>query len=68
MAELVDAPKRIVLRVTSHVNLYTGSNPVLTTKIKIMENEKWWNGFLLGFFIGGIVGIIVLNLVQKGIL
>jgi hypothetical protein len=33
-----------------------------------MENEKWWNGFLVGFFIGGIVGIIVLDLVQRGIL
>jgi hypothetical protein len=33
-----------------------------------MKNEKWWNGFLLGVFIGGIIGIIVLDLVQKGIL
>jgi hypothetical protein len=33
-----------------------------------MKNEKWWNAFLLGFFIGGIIGIIVLDLVQKGIL
>jgi hypothetical protein len=33
-----------------------------------MKNEKWWNGFILGFMIGGIVGIIVLNLVQKAIL
>ena len=49
-------------------NSYTGSNPVLTTKIKIMKNEKWWNGFIVGFFIGGIIGIIVLDLVQKGIL
>ena len=45
-----------------------GSNPVLTTKIKTMKNEKWWNGFLVGFFIGGIVGIIILTLVHKGIL
>jgi hypothetical protein len=40
----------------------------LKLKLKVMKNEKWWNGFLLGFFIGGIIGIIVLDLVQKGIL
>jgi hypothetical protein len=33
-----------------------------------MENEKWWDGLLVGFFIGGITGIIILDLVQKGIL
>ena len=33
-----------------------------------MRNEKFWNGFLVGFGIGGVVGIIVLNLVQKGII
>lgn len=33
-----------------------------------MENEKWWNGFLVGFFIGGIIGIIVLDLVQRGVI
>ena len=33
-----------------------------------MKSEKFWNGFMVGFFIGGIVGIIVLELVQKGIL
>jgi hypothetical protein len=33
-----------------------------------MKNEKYWNGFILGFFVGGIMGIVVLNLVQKGIL
>jgi hypothetical protein len=32
------------------------------------KNEKYWNGFLLGFFIGGIVGIIVLDLVTRGII
>ena len=37
-------------------------------KNKIMKNEKYWNGFLLGFFVGGIVGIIILYLVQRGIL
>jgi hypothetical protein len=47
----------------------TGSIPVLTTKMnKVMKNEKWWNGFLLGFFIGGISGIVILDLVQRGIL
>jgi hypothetical protein len=46
----------------------TGSNPVLTTKNKIMKNEKYWNGFLLGLFIGGILGITILHLVQRGIL
>ena len=30
--------------------------------------EKQIKGFLLGFFIGGIVGIIILNLVQKNII
>lgn len=33
-----------------------------------MKNESWWNGFLLGFFIGGIVGIIILDLVQRNII
>lgn len=33
-----------------------------------MKNEQYWNGFILGLFIGGIIGIVVLNLVQKGIL
>jgi hypothetical protein len=33
-----------------------------------MKNEKYWYGFLLGFHIGGICGIIILILVQKGIL
>ena len=31
-------------------------------------SEKWWNGFLVGFFIGGIIGIIILELVNRGIL
>jgi len=30
--------------------------------------EKYEKSFLLGFFIGGIVGIIVLDLVQRGII
>jgi len=33
-----------------------------------MKNEKWLNGFLVGLFIGGIMGIILLDLVNKGIL
>lgn len=30
--------------------------------------ENKINGFILGFFVGGIFGIIILNLVQKGII
>jgi hypothetical protein len=30
-----------------------------------MKNEKWWDGFIVGFFIGGIIGIIILDLVKK---
>jgi gas vesicle protein len=30
--------------------------------------EKYKKSFLLGFFIGGIVGIIVLDLVTRGII
>ena len=30
--------------------------------------EKWINGFLVGFFIGGIIGIIILSLVQTNII
>lgn len=37
-------------------------------KTNNMKYEKWMSGFLVGFFIGGIVGIIVLDLVQRGIL
>ena len=33
-----------------------------------MKNEKYWNGFILGFFIGGIIGIFILDLVQRGII
>ena len=32
------------------------------------KNGNYWNGFILGFFIGGISSMIILNLVQKGIL
>ena len=32
------------------------------------KNENYWNGFSLGFSIGGIIAMIILNLVQKGIL
>jgi hypothetical protein len=30
--------------------------------------EKWTDGFLVGFFIGGFLGIILHDLVQRGIL
>lgn len=33
-----------------------------------MKNEKWMNGFLVGFFVGGVVGIVILDLVHRGIL
>jgi uncharacterized membrane-anchored protein YhcB (DUF1043 family) len=33
-----------------------------------MKNEKYWNGFILGIFVGGILGIIVVRLVDNGIL
>jgi len=33
-----------------------------------MKNEKYWNGFILGMFVGGILGIIVVRLVDNGIL
>jgi uncharacterized membrane protein len=33
-----------------------------------MEYEKEFKGFLIGFLIGGIFGIIILTLVQKGII
>ena len=28
-----------------------------------MKNEKWWDGFIAGFAIGGIVGLIILSLI-----
>jgi len=33
-----------------------------------MKNERYSDVFLLGFLIGGIVGIIILTLVQKGLI
>jgi glycerol uptake facilitator-like aquaporin len=33
-----------------------------------MKNEKYFNGFILGMFVGGILGIIVVRLVDNGIL
>jgi glycerol uptake facilitator-like aquaporin len=33
-----------------------------------MKNEKYWDGFILGFFIGGITGIVIYDLVVRGIL
>lgn len=45
------------------------SNKFNFLKIRIMEKyEKQINGFILGFFIGGIFGIIILNLVQRGVI
>ena len=31
----------------------------------MIKYQKWIDGFLVGFFIGGIFGIIILNLVQN---
>jgi glycerol uptake facilitator-like aquaporin len=33
-----------------------------------MKNEKYWNGFIFGFFVGGTIGIIIYDLVIRGIL
>jgi uncharacterized membrane-anchored protein YhcB (DUF1043 family) len=33
-----------------------------------MGKEKYWNGFIFGLFIGGIIGMIILELVQRGML
>ena len=33
-----------------------------------MKNENFWNGFLIGFFTGGILGIIILDLVNRSII
>jgi len=33
-----------------------------------MKNEKYWNGFILGIFVGEILGIIIVRLVDNGIL
>ena len=33
-----------------------------------MKNEKYWNGFILGFFIGGLIGIAILSLINKNII
>jgi hypothetical protein len=35
---------------------------------KVIENEKYWNGFILGIFVGGILGIIAVRLVDNNIL
>jgi hypothetical protein len=32
------------------------------------KHESFENGFLIGFFIGGILGIILFDLVQRGVL
>jgi hypothetical protein len=33
-----------------------------------MKKEKYSNGFILGFFIGGIMAIVIYDLVVRGIL
>jgi glycerol uptake facilitator-like aquaporin len=33
-----------------------------------MKNEKYWNGFIFGFFVGGIIGIVIYDLVIRGII
>ena len=33
-----------------------------------MKNEKYFNGFILGMFVGGILGVIVVRLVDNNIL
>ena len=33
-----------------------------------MKNEQYWDGFILGLFAGGIIGIVIYDLVIKGIL
>jgi glycerol uptake facilitator-like aquaporin len=33
-----------------------------------MKNEKYFNGFILGMFVGGILGVIVVRLLDNGIL
>jgi hypothetical protein len=30
--------------------------------------EKQFNGFILGFFIGGIIGIIIMDLIQRSVI
>lgn len=30
------------------------------------KSEKWFNGFMVGFLVGGIVGIFILDLIKKG--
>lgn len=32
------------------------------------KHEKFIKGFIVGFFVGGIFGIIILDLVQRGII
>jgi hypothetical protein len=32
-----------------------------------MKNEKYWNGFILGIFVGGILAIVLVRLVDNGI-
>jgi len=32
-----------------------------------MKNEKYWDGFILGIFVGGIFAIVLVRLVDNGI-
>lgn len=31
-----------------------------------IRNEDFWNGILVGFFLGGIAGIVILSLIIQG--
>jgi hypothetical protein len=33
-----------------------------------MKSEKFWDGFLLGFFIGGVIALVIYDLIVQGIL
>jgi hypothetical protein len=40
----------------------------MSFKTNSMKNERQHFGFIIGFFIGGVLGIIIHDLVIKGIL
>ena len=33
-----------------------------------MKNEKFWNGFLLGYVVGGVIALVIYDLIVQGIL
>jgi len=33
-----------------------------------MKSEKFWDGFLVGFAFGGVIALVIYDLVVKGIL